>query len=126
MDISEKRQINMKFLADTNSTRAELAEKLGYQDTNYVNQLVRGFCSLGNRTARKIEVKLGLPHGWMDEIHPELYETGEAELVATMLTQEQLKLLEAYIEAPAAMQEGMRRLMGIDDGLFSFPEIPKK
>ena len=73
MDVTKKRRINIRHLADITHGRKVLAEKLGYDDTNYVNQLCGGFGNFGNRTARKIEQRLALSHGWMDDLHPDLY-----------------------------------------------------
>ena len=49
--------------------RGDLAKKLGYKDAIYVNQLCGGHGSFGTNTARKIETKLRLEHGWMDNLH---------------------------------------------------------
>ena len=80
MDVVEKRRLNIVYLADKKYGRAMLAEMLGYQDTNYLNQLCKGFGSFGGRTARKIEVKLGLTHGWMDDIHPETMDSADKKI----------------------------------------------
>lgn len=66
MDVIEIRRNNIKYLADVKYGRLRLSELIGYQDANYINQLCGGFGAFGNRTARKIEEKLGLPRGWMD------------------------------------------------------------
>jgi hypothetical protein len=73
MDIVDIRRENIKYLADTKHGRLRLSEMVGYQDANYINQLCGGFGNFGNRTARKIELKLGLERGWMDNLHPEIY-----------------------------------------------------
>ena len=69
MEIKDIRRKNILFLADSKYTRGALAEKLGYADTNYLNQLCKGFANIGNNTARKIELKLNLENGWMDKRH---------------------------------------------------------
>ena len=66
MTVLEIRRANINYLANK-WTRKELAKRLGYNDTVYVNQLCGGHGSFGNRVARKIEEKLGLGHGWMDK-----------------------------------------------------------
>jgi len=71
MEVTEIRRLNIKYLADVKYGRAQLSELLGYQDSNYLNQLCGGFGAFGNRTARKIEAKLGLQKGWMDNLQPE-------------------------------------------------------
>ena len=69
MDIQEIRKENLRELSNRFG-RAELADKLGYQDTNYLNQLCSGHSNIGNRTARKIEKALDLEHGKLD--HPKI------------------------------------------------------
>jgi hypothetical protein len=68
MEIKQIRIQNLSFLADKLG-RSVVAAKMGYEDTNYLNQLCRGHGSFGSRTARKIEVALKLDVGWMDIIH---------------------------------------------------------
>lgn len=59
--------------------REPLAEKLGYDDPNYVTGLVNGGHSFGNKTARRFEEHLDLPALWMDTPHPGLWgEEGKA------------------------------------------------
>lgn len=45
--------------------QAEFAERIG-RSPSYVGQLVRGVGSFGERVARDIEARLGLPAGWLD------------------------------------------------------------
>lgn len=73
MDANTCRRLNIRYLADHKYSRNFVAEKLGYIGTNYINQLCGGFGSFGSRTARKIETVIGLPKGWMDAPHPDLY-----------------------------------------------------
>ncbi|MBN49957.1 MAG: hypothetical protein CMN85_10480 [Spongiibacteraceae bacterium] len=68
MDVIEKRKRNFCALCDKHS-RGTIAQKMGYSDTNYVNQLYKGHGSFGGKTARKVESALNLPLGWMDELH---------------------------------------------------------
>jgi hypothetical protein len=53
--------------------RTKLAEMLGYPDVGYLNQLVKGHGSFGDKTARKFEQAIGLDELWMDRPHPELW-----------------------------------------------------
>jgi len=117
MDVNDKRRLNIKYLADIKYGRIALAEMLGYQDANYLNQLCGGFGNFGTRTARKIESCLSLPHGWMDNSHPELYEPGDQskeELIAA-LNPAQKDLLVAYLKAPDELQAGIRRLLNVPE-----------
>lgn len=70
--------------------RDQLAQDLGYQDTNYLNQVVRGHTPLGNGNAKKWAERLGLPPGWFDreienndeavsDVGPKPYQRGEQE-----------------------------------------------
>lgn len=68
MTIEDIRRANIRFWAEKLG-RATLAEKLGYKDTIYINQLCAGHGSFGGRTARKIERALSLPEGWFDVSH---------------------------------------------------------
>lgn len=67
MDINQIRRQNINHLAEKYG-RGVLAEKIGYKDTVYLNQLCAGHGSFGGRTARNIEKALDLPHGWMDTL----------------------------------------------------------
>lgn len=66
--VNEIRKANIRFWADKIG-RQTLADKLGYKDTIYINQLCGGHGSFGGRTARKIEQALDLPVGWFDQPH---------------------------------------------------------
>lgn len=62
-------RVNNLLLLSEKYGRATIAERLGYEDTNYVNQLCRGHGSFGDKTAEKIESAFGLEAGWMDVAH---------------------------------------------------------
>lgn len=66
MENKEIRRLNLLYLAEKKFTREALADKIGYPNTNFINQMTGGFAKIGDRVARKIEVALGLPEGWMD------------------------------------------------------------
>jgi len=68
MTVNEIRRNNINTWADKLG-RNLLAQKLGYPDTNYINQLCSGSGSFGSRTARRVETALSLPIGWMDIAH---------------------------------------------------------
>lgn len=65
MEIKDIRKHNINLLAGKYG-RTAIADKLGYPDNNYVNQLCGGHTNIGSRTARKIEAAFGLATGWMD------------------------------------------------------------
>lgn len=73
MEIKEIRVHNLLLLAEKFG-RNIVAERLGYSDTNYLNQLCSGHGSFGNATARKVEKAFGYSTGWMDNFHKSLDE----------------------------------------------------
>lgn len=73
MDSKKIRQLNLRFVADVKYSRKELSEKLGYQDSGYLNQILSGHARMGDRTARSIEESLDIPKGWMDAPHPSIW-----------------------------------------------------
>lgn len=75
MDSKEIRRRNLLYLADVKYNRRVLAEKLGYGDSSYLNQLAAQHSKMGDRTAKKIEQVLGLDDGWMDTVHPNLWDS---------------------------------------------------
>lgn len=79
MDIYEIRTLNLTVWARKYGRNA-LAEMLGYQDVNYLNQVLSGNTNAGANAPRKWEAKLDLKRGWFDVPHPELWEAdGEAD-----------------------------------------------
>lgn len=83
MEIKEIRIENLNLLLETYS-RKQLASEMGYQDTNYLNQLCGGHGSFGSATARKIERCADLTKGWMDVRHTN--DSPHEELAAIMKT----------------------------------------
>lgn len=81
VDIIEIRRRNALYYADKHG-RSQLAARLEYSDTNYLNLICNGNSNMGARTARKFESRLGLPRGWMDLPHPELWADTPEELSA--------------------------------------------
>lgn len=82
MTATLNRKNNLRYWAKELG-RKELAKKLGYEDTNFINQLLgkksNGNGSFGENLARKFEVDLELPLGWFDQSFPELYEVVESD-----------------------------------------------
>ncbi|MFY9180392.1 MAG: hypothetical protein WAO12_11535 [Venatoribacter sp.] len=73
MNIHEIRQKNFLYLASKYNGRAAFAEKLGYNDASYINQIASGHINMGPSTAKKIEAAENLSEGWMNHPHPELW-----------------------------------------------------
>lgn len=66
MENKEIRRLNLMYLAEKKYGREVLAQKIGYPNTNFINQMTGGFANIGDKVARKIEEKLEMPDGWMD------------------------------------------------------------
>lgn len=70
-DVKEIRYKNFMYLANKYNGRAEFAEKLGYDNPNYINQIAARHLGIGPRTASRIEDAEGLPRGWLGTPHPQ-------------------------------------------------------
>lgn len=90
LEVREIRRLNVRHLTDKIGRRA-FADKLGYSDTNYVNQIVKGHAKIGPGTSRKIEIALGLAEGWLDAPHPDLWGSNPEEVA--QYTQQLLEAL---------------------------------
>lgn len=78
MDVKDVRVLNARYLADKYG-RDKLAEMLGKEDTNHLNQLVGGHGSFGRKVAAQFEEALNLGSLWMETPHPGLWGESEAE-----------------------------------------------
>jgi len=65
LTVREIRHKNFMYLANQYNGRAEFAEKLGYDNPNYINQIAAEHLGIGHKTAKRIEEAEGLPAGWM-------------------------------------------------------------
>lgn len=79
MDSREIRWRNFLYLADKFG-RDKLAQKLGYNDVNYLNQIITRHTHIGPRAPRKWEKALSIDPGWFDNKHPELWEPEDSQL----------------------------------------------
>lgn len=91
MKLKEVRLLNFLYLADRVHGRQKLATLMGYDDTNYMNQIAGGYSNIGDPTADKIERAAGKPSGWMDTPHPSLW--GRDSMEALKFAEEMLKNL---------------------------------
>lgn len=66
MTIAEIRRKNLLHWCNL-YTRQVVAEKVGYPNTVYINQLCGGLCDMGSRTARRLEKALDLAEGDFDQ-----------------------------------------------------------
>jgi hypothetical protein len=102
--IEAVRKQNLSRLLTRYQRQQALADAVG-MSVQYLNQLFVGKRNLGEKLARKIEMKLGLERGWLDV--PEGEETAPSEVVATLLnnmTPDQVKLLLQYQRLSPAHQ----------------------
>lgn len=72
MEVREIRRLNVGYLTEKVGRRV-FADKLGYSDTNYINQIVKGHAKIGPGVSRRIEEAMDLPEGWLDAPHPDLW-----------------------------------------------------
>ena len=68
MESKEIRRRNLNLLCGEYETQAAFAGAIGL-DSSYTNQLLGGHRNIGDKTARKLEAKLGKPNGWLDQVH---------------------------------------------------------
>lgn len=78
MDISTIRRSNLRALVLKYGGQAKLGELVD-TDPAYISQLLslRTRADMGNRFARKVEERLGLERGWMDQPHESLPEIND-------------------------------------------------
>lgn len=69
MKINDVKRFNLGLLAHQLGGRASLAEKLGYTDTNHINQMVGGFSPMGPKLTQKIYDAIELPTLWLETPH---------------------------------------------------------
>ena len=65
METSDIRRQNLQRLVSRHGTQQALANAVGLA-VQYINHLLSGHRSMGEKTARKIEAALQLDRGWMD------------------------------------------------------------
>lgn len=86
MDVYDQRFNNLKRLIQTHGSQRKLAD-LVETNPSYISQILTKVQAngrsrtVGNDFARKIEDKLGLPHGWMDSNHDMPQPTAEPPIV---------------------------------------------
>lgn len=71
--VKQIRRFNLLYLVSQAGGRLEFAERLGYENANYINQLIGGFINIGPTTGRKIETAGEVTPGWLNEAHPNLW-----------------------------------------------------
>jgi transcriptional regulator with XRE-family HTH domain len=107
MTVTEFRRAHLVLMIHKAGKAQDFAEEVGL-GPSYVSQLVNGNREVGHKTARKIEMKMGLPKGAMDL--PPDGSTDEM-LVALFHTMSEDKILSAFSTAmPHLSQDGLRTL----------------
>lgn len=71
MSITDTRVANIRALIEEMGSQASFCRRFNLNPT-YISQLLNGHRTFGERAARKIEAKLGVPPGWLDRL-----QTGE-------------------------------------------------
>jgi hypothetical protein len=66
-EVHAARRHNLLLLVDQHGGRKGLGEALGYSNGSYISQLIGGRREVSEQTARVIEGRLNLVHGWMDK-----------------------------------------------------------
>lgn len=107
MDVREIRRRNLEFLA-TKVARDVIAQKCGWPNVTYVNQLIKGHANIGPRTAKKIVTAFpdfGTGGFWIDT--PQWDERGPAALAAAAshFTPEEMDVLWATLEMIKSRRE---------------------
>jgi hypothetical protein len=74
MDAKQARSANFAALANRYPTLRAFAEAAGLSPA-HASQIRGAVRSIGDDIARRIEERLRLPHGWMDQPHPDQGET---------------------------------------------------
>lgn len=70
--IAEIRRTNLKALSFKHGGRDGLAQRIG-RDRNQIDQLMTKK-NMGSKLSRDVEKALKLPTGWMDSLHPALFD----------------------------------------------------
>ena len=66
-NISENRVSRLAALVDTFATQKAFAESGNDVSHKYINMILKGRTSFGEKAARNLETKLGLPHLYFDQ-----------------------------------------------------------
>jgi hypothetical protein len=104
MDITEIRRANLARLVNQAGTQRKLAEQTD-SDALHVSQMMTGRRNMGDKVARRIEAKLGLPHGWMDAPQAETPAVAEALALYRVDPSVQARLLTLFEKLTQDQQE---------------------
>lgn len=108
MDIKQIRLQNLLALAAGFKPLSDFCEKLDMQPS-YFSQIKAGTKGIGNDRARRTEVLLELPHGWMDMVHSTT--TGETVSDASMPDRSAMSLAYVIEELPPVIRERIKSLI---------------
>lgn len=127
MTASEFRHAHLVLMIEKSGTAQAFAEKVGLAPS-YISQLVnnkaRGGRDIGDKLARKIEAKMGLPKGTMD-LPPE--SSSDVQLIALLSSLPEDKVVKAVSDAlPRLSPEGLRRLSAAFLSQLTAPAEPKE
>lgn len=108
MDIKQIRLQNLLALAASFKLMSDFCEKIDMQPS-YYSQIKAGTKGIGNERARRTEVLLELPHGWMDMVHSAT--AGETVSDASMPDRSAMSLAYVIEELPLVIRERIKSLI---------------
>ena len=108
MDIKQIRLQNLMALAAGFKLMSEFCEKIDMQPS-YYSQIKAGTKGIGNDRARRTEVLLELPHGWMDMVHSTA--AGETAGDTSMPDRSAMSLAYVIEELPPIIRERIKSLI---------------
>lgn len=97
-DVFDIRLANLKSLIVQWGGPTSLAKKLEFSGPSFLSQMVGGIRPLTEKTARKIEQKLGLAPGWMDQDHDTSGNTVRAAAIDDSLITKTVSLVGAKLQ----------------------------
>ena len=86
MDINALRVKNLRALVDACGGLTELARRLHLSGPSYLSQMLGGHRPIGEKAARKMELQMDLPAGWLDTAHDAPREVDTVQVVNAVRT----------------------------------------
>lgn len=127
MNINEIRKLNLRRLIERSSPSGKVADfaKTYDIDASYLSQLLNKHRTMGEKSARNIEIKVGLSAGDLDKPVSGAVAEKEAMYLATQEGPAALELMRQYLAASPEMKAAALRLLGVSEDLHNSTQ-PKK
>lgn len=127
MNMNNTRLINLKRLIARSVPSGKVADfaKAYDIDASYLSQLLNEHRTLGEKSARKIEVKVGITTGELDLPVTDAVAQNHALYLAAQEGPAALEMIKNYIAASQEMKAAARRLLGVPEDLHNLQQ-PKK